>query len=416
MIDQISNFLSKKDCEEIIKMIDSNHTRSSVAGGGSEKSKYEETRTSSTSNLPDQNPLIKRIKKRIAKKLGLNINQGESIQGQLYEPGQYFKAHTDFFEGDSYTNHCLASGNRIHTFMVYLNVPEEGGETDFPKFKFKSKPKRGKAIHWPNMIDGQVLHEMLHEGTEVKKGKKYIITSWWREKEWNGAEDDRLATQHWNTINSNKVVSIPSPNQNIFRTKEDLPRLNELGYKIEKLPPQVWGIINDAYRLLQNNIQEENWDGVKDVINTPDGGYGSEMMSFDHLVSLRQLIHQQLLPLHQQWVKAPLIPTSLYGIRSYKRGASLINHVDRLETHHVSSIIIVDKNLACGCGPGKEPEDWPLHFQSHNGEWHKIYAEPGDIILYESATCMHGRPDPFKGTFYRNFYVHYKLKDWQYQP
>ena len=156
------------------------------------------------------------------------------------------------------------------------------------------------------------------------------------------------AKQHWNTINSN---------QNFFRTKEDLPRLTELGFKIEKLPPHVWGIINDAYRLLQNNIQEENWDGVKDIINTPDGSYGSEMMSFNNLVSLKQLIHQQLLPLHQQWVNAPLIPSSLYGIRSYKRGASLINHVDTFQTHHVSSIIIVDKNLACGYGPDKESED-----------------------------------------------------------
>lgn len=132
MIEQISNFLSKKDCEAIIKMIDSNHTRSTVAGRGNDKSQYEETRTSSTSSLPEQNPLIKRIKKRIAKKLGLDINRGESIQGQLYEPGQFFKPHTDFFEGDSFINHCLASGNRTHTFMMYLNIPEEGGETDFP--------------------------------------------------------------------------------------------------------------------------------------------------------------------------------------------------------------------------------------------------------------------------------------------
>lgn len=409
MIEQIPNFLSKKDCDTLIEMINSNHTRSSVAGGGNTKSVYEESRTSSTSNLPEKHPTIQRIKKRISKRLGFNLDQGEAIQGQLYEPGQYFKAHNDFFQGDSYINHCLASGNRIHTFMVYLNIPEEGGETDFPEFKLKVKPKIGKAISWPNMQGNKTLPEMLHEGTEVKKGKKYIITSWWRENKWNGHMDDQLAREHWKNL--------PKPEPivgNTFKTKSDLPKLTEHGFQVVKVPPTEWGIIKDAYNLLQNNIQEENWKGVKDVISTSNGDYGSEMMTFDNLPTLRKLLHKSFKPLHEKWCGQYLEPTSLYGIRSYKRGASLVNHVDRIETHHVSSIIIVDKNLECGCGP-KKPEDWPLHFQSHDGEWHKVYAEPGDMILYESATCMHGRPDRFKGTFYRNFYVHYKLRDWAYQ-
>ena len=37
-----------------------------------------------------------------------------------------------------------------------------------------------------------------------------------------------------------------------------------------------------------------------------------------------------------------------------------------------------------------------------------------DMILYESAVCEHGRKEVFGGTHFRNFYVHYKLKDWKY--
>ena len=411
MIKQIPKFLTKKDCNEIIKLIDANHTRSSVAGAGSNQSVIENSRTSSTATLDVNNPLIKRIHKRIAKHLGLDIKQGESLQGQLYEPGQYFKPHTDFFQGDSYYNHCLASGNRIHTFMVYLNVPEEGGETNFPEFKLSIKPEIGKVVEWPNMIEGETLNEMLHEGSEVKKGKKYIITSWWREKEWDGNGDSRLAQEHWEAQKS----LIPS-NTNVFRSASELPKLTEKGFAVVKVPPTEWGLIQDAYKLLQLNPQIETWEGVKNVIPTVDGDFGSEMMSFDSLTTLRNLLHQSFQPLHEQWCGQALEPSSLYGIRSYKRGASLINHVDTVATHHVSSIIIVDKDLACGCGPDKVPEDWALDIQSHDGEWHKVYAEPGDMILYESAICVHGRPVTFKGTFFRNFYVHYKLKDWTYQP
>lgn len=411
MIDQLPNFLSKKDCKNIIEMIDSSHTRSSVAGSGKEKSTYGESRTSSTSNLNDNDPTIKRIKKRIAKKLGLNINQGESLQGQLYKPGEYFRPHQDWFQGESYTNHCLSSGNRIYTFMIYLNIPEEGGETNFPNLNLEVKAEIGKAVLWSNVKDGQPNSDVLHEGVEIKKGKKYIITSWWRENKWDGNEDDRLAKEYWE---KNPPLNVTLPT-NTFSNKENIPKLTTHGFEVVKVPPTEWGLINDAYKLLQNNIQEENWEGVKDVINTPDGKLGSEMMSFDSLTTIRNLLHQSFLPLHEQWSGQKLEPTSLYGIRSYKRGASLINHTDRINTHHVSSIIIVDKNLSCGCSRKQEPEDWPLHIQSHNGEWHKVYAEPGDMILYESVACTHGRPDPFKGTFFRNFYVHYKLKDWTYQ-
>ena len=38
-----------------------------------------------------------------------------------------------------------------------------------------------------------------------------------------------------------------------------------------------------------------------------------------------------------------------------------------------------------------------------------MYAEPGDMILYESAICEHGREEPFEGKSFDNFYVHYKL-------
>lgn len=33
--------------------------------------------------------------------------------------------------------------------------------------------------------------------------------------------------------------------------------------------------------------------------------------------------------------------------------------------------------------------------------------EPGDMVLYESHTTLHGRPFPMKGRFYANVFVHF---------
>lgn len=417
MITEIRNFLSKKDCDYFIKLIDSNNQKSSVSSNGKERSTISDFRTSKTSNLSNTEEVVTKLKNKISKKIKLDIERGEDLQGQLYESGEYFRPHHDYFSGMSYINHCLASGNRVKTVMIYLNDDFEGGETDFPKLGKKIKPEKGKAVIWDDMLDGNVVEDSLHEGTDVIKGKKYIITSWWRENKWDPNKDSELAIKHHESENeSMNTQEITSVHNTInFKSKDDLPKVSPLGFKVIKCPEKVWGLIQDAYRLLLNTPQHESWEGMEHFINGNETPI--ELFSFDNLVSMREIIHDALKPVHEDFAKTELEKTMLYGIRSYTKNAVLKTHVDRIETHHVSSIIIVDKDLACGCSKTKQvANDWPLDIQDHSGNWHKVYAEIGDIILYESATCMHGREEPFKGNYFRNFYVHYKFKNYNFQP
>ena len=193
-----------------------------------------------------------------------------------------------------------------------------------------------------------------------------------------------------------------------FSSAEDFPRFTNNGFSLLKCPEETWNLIKESYELLKDKKETEEFAGKKEFIVGGD----TEIMSFDHLPSVRKLIHQQLLKTHEEWVKEPLEPSYVYGIRSYAKGATLTPHVDRIATHHISSIIIVDKDLACGCQSKPNADDWPLDIQGHDGEWYKVYAQPGDMILYESAVCEHGRKETFGGTYFRNFYVHYQLKEW----
>ena len=434
-MEEITNFLTEDECLQLIKMIDANHTRSSVVEGGTDRTAVTDHRTSSTSNLDMNNPLIKDIHNRIAKELNLEIIRGEALQGQLYEPGQYFKPHNDFFTGPAYDMHCKASGNRTHTFMIYLNEDFKGGGTNFPSLGKEVVPQIGKAIWWYNIKDGEFQNQYLHEGVTVDEGKKYIVTSWWREKVWDGAGDEKmyLDSKNENTVtkvqepvetqivegmqNKSYIVKASEANQikepviiKEFSSVENFPKFTENGFALIKCPEQTWNLIREAYELLKNKIETENFVGKDEFIVGGD----SELMSFDHLPTVRTMIHDQLLSTHQDWVNEPLEKSYIYGIRSYKKGATLTPHVDRIATHHISSIIIVDKDLACGCASKPNADDWPLDIQGHDEEWYKIYAQPGDMILYESAVCEHGRTESFGGTYFRNFYVHYKLKDWKY--
>jgi prolyl 4-hydroxylase len=99
----------------------------------------------------------------------------------------------------------------------------------------------------------------------------------------------------------------------------------------------------------------------------------------------------------QEWTGQKSYPTSVYGIRIYKEGAILATHVDRLPL--VSSMIInVDQDV---------DEDWPLEVIGHDGKAHNITMQPGDLILYESHSILHGRPFALKGRFFANIFVHF---------
>jgi prolyl 4-hydroxylase len=387
---EIEDFLSSEECEYFIKQIELNNQPSSV----SENYGYSITsfRTSSTSNLNPNDGKILDLKKRISEYLSVPINKGESLQGQRYQPGQYFKAHNDFFYGSSYQTECLYSGNRTHTFMIYLNDVEEGGETAFINLNKKVKPKMGKAVVWANMHNGETNDRFLHEGCEVKKGIKYIITSWWRENEWNGILDK-------NEFNNK--------GKKVFSNHEQLPKFSPEGFKVVKCPKDTWELIQEHYDLLKDKKQEEIFEGKENIIKGE--GITSEIMSMDIYPEVIKKIHSDLQDLHEQFAQTPLQSTWIYGIRSYLNGATLASHKDRIETHHISSILIVDKDL-------NSTPDWPLDIQDHNGKWHKIYAEVGDLILYESARCEHARLETFKGNWFRNMFIHYKLKDYTFVP
>jgi prolyl 4-hydroxylase len=391
----IPNFLTDEECDYLCNHIENNNTRSTVAGLGSEKSVYNEGRTSSTSTIPDNDPKFQTINNKMYDELGISSEYSEPTQGQIYLEGQYFNYHNDYFEGDSYTNHCLSSGQRTWTLMIYLNDVEEGGETEFPRINQKISPQKGTAVVWKNSNGtGSENPASHHSGLAVAKGKKIIITKWFRENIYNSIEDERLATEYHN---KNKKYDFRSPNE--------LPKLSPLGFKVVKVPPQTWRLIQEAYQLLQGVKTVEDWEGITNFIHDKDGKAPVEIFNMDNCFRIKEIIQEELKPIHEEFANQPIEPVCIYGIRSYMRGAILENHTDRPQTHHVSSIVIVDKQV---------DTDWSLDFQDHDGEWHKIYAEPGDMILYESAICKHGRPDPFEGEFYRNMFIHYKLSDYTY--
>lgn len=180
---EIENFLNDYEINEILKIGISKLETSTIMG---EDNNYidDSIRKSETAYLKDNSILIN-IKKKASKYTKLPWNNAEDIQLLKYKPNGEYKAHYDFFINDNnklYNDSIKQGGQRIYSFLIYLNDNFSGGETEFPKLKKKIIPKKGKAVFWKNLNNnGTPNYLSFHSGNKINNGIKYVCNLWIRE-------------------------------------------------------------------------------------------------------------------------------------------------------------------------------------------------------------------------------------------
>jgi len=175
-------FLDAETCRRMREKIDEGSYPSPLY----EKEKYEGIRTSYSCNLDANDPLVVEVDRRIANLLGVGKEHGEPLQGQRYQQGQRFGEHADFFYIDEpyWAEYEPHGGQRTWTAMIYLNQPDAGGATLFKLLDVAIAPRLGRILIWNNMaLDGSPNPWTLHEGMPVDAGTKYIVTKWYRERQ-----------------------------------------------------------------------------------------------------------------------------------------------------------------------------------------------------------------------------------------
>mmetsp|Transcript_13142 Transcript_13142/g.13605 ORF Transcript_13142/g.13605 Transcript_13142/m.13605 type:complete len:285 (-) Transcript_13142:30-884(-) len=184
----------------------------------------------------------------------------------------------------------------------------------------------------------------------------------------------------------------------------------EIGFKKIKAPIAVYNALKKYYEENKANRKLEQWSRAYTYTNHWESP--SYMISVEDTglrgagALLKSKIWEGIRPIIEEWTGHKLKPTSLYGIRVYTNNSILATHVDRLPL--VSSCII---NVA----QEGMLEPWELEVYDHAGKAHNVTMEPGDMVLYESSTVLHGRPAPLKGSKYANIFIHFKpTTGWNY--
>lgn len=180
----VAEFLSEKECDHLIAMIDKVAQPSQI---------FEEVyqpayRTSYSGDVDTRDSFVRMVERRLSDLLGIDPAWGEAVQGQRYEPGQEFKAHCDWFDTKSeyWKTEIKRGGQRSWTAMVFLNDVEEGGITEFTNIGASIHPQRGALLIWNNASpDGSPNGDTLHAAKPVIRGVKYVITKWFRTRPWS---------------------------------------------------------------------------------------------------------------------------------------------------------------------------------------------------------------------------------------
>eukprot|EP00992_Anisonema_acinus_P005360 TRINITY_DN17965_c0_g1_i1.p1 TRINITY_DN17965_c0_g1~~TRINITY_DN17965_c0_g1_i1.p1 ORF type:complete len:285 (+),score=34.86 TRINITY_DN17965_c0_g1_i1:64-918(+) len=191
-----------------------------------------------------------------------------------------------------------------------------------------------------------------------------------------------------------------------------LPRFTETGYKPLLLPSDLEARTTKFWMNNRDrNVDKEGETGIIPFDKTVRGNTVGPLVFIARLqrdLALYKALQNFIKGKLEQWTgTTDLQPTALYGVREYTRGAKLKFHVDHYRTHVLSAIVLF--------GQRGMDKPWPLQVYAHGEEvMRNVSMGMGgpNVVLYESATLVHGRERPLEGDGYANAFVHFSPPGW----
>lgn len=198
-----------------------------------------------------------------------------------------------------------------------------------------------------------------------------------------------------------------------------VPNFTEHGFGLARCPD---GLLSAMKTAIREGYPTARFENEVEVIN------GNRPLFIDR-PDLTKRVLNELRHYAEEWSGMPLVPYRAYGFRLYQNNSQLTMHIDKMQTHIISFILHIDSS--------DDAEPWPIFIEGQSneslilspmlnclmflscsikdfhGNTHKVILHSGDILLYESSKCWHGRPKRLNGSFYSSIFAHYYPKgDW----
>lgn len=190
-VQAFENFVSPAVCDWLIERARTRLTPSRVYDAVKGETLVSTTRTNSVANfsIADVELLHLLLQSRMSVACRQPMRNMEAPAVLHYALGEQISDHYDFVDPaiPNYQEELARNGQRVVTFLLYLNDDYEGGETAFPRLGFTHKGRRGEGLFFVNALaDMQPDLRMLHAGRPPTNGEKWIVSQFIRSRPLSG--------------------------------------------------------------------------------------------------------------------------------------------------------------------------------------------------------------------------------------
>ncbi len=188
------NFATPTECDWLIERCREYLKPATVYENSGTQSQRHEGRSNSEAGyqLESSDVMLSLIQDRIARASGVPVENFEIGQLLHYKPGETFMRHSDFLQPGMHEE-IEARGQRVATFLTYLNDDYDGGETEFTDVGFKFKARKGDALMFLNVDQAGAPDPLsMHAGMPTTRGEKWVLSLWLRGKPVNAYQTPGL--------------------------------------------------------------------------------------------------------------------------------------------------------------------------------------------------------------------------------
>lgn len=181
------DFIPARWCQYLIQLASARLKPALVYDPTHARNFRSQTRTNSIAefNLAENDFIHFLLQERMSRACGVPMNHMEGTAILNYQPGEEISDHYDFVDPaqPGYAQEIATNGQRVITFLVYLNDDYELGETVFPRIGLRNKGVTGEGLYFVNALpDGSADLRTLHAGAPPALRQKWIVSQFIRNR------------------------------------------------------------------------------------------------------------------------------------------------------------------------------------------------------------------------------------------